>query len=352
MIRSDNTVEVTHDADNSNGELPFEPYEGMDFASFEDVKNYYTRYAKKKGFSFCLGRITKSRTNGLKIGQEMLCSKEGFRAKKCAKGNNPTTHDETRVGCKAMVYVKKNEDRWIISRFIRDHNHALFSPESSQFLRVHRKKTRVQKKLIDVLDESGLRPSKITSVLSTQSGGIDNIGFSQQDVIDYLSQKRQKQIEKGDAQLMLSYFKNCQLKNPGFFYAFQMDVEGQLANCFWVDSRSRMSYKYFGDVVTFDPTYLTNRYKMPFVPFTGVNHHQQFILFGCALLWDETEESFIWLLSTWLEAMCGVCPKTIITDQDAAITNAVARVFPNVNHHCCMWHIEKKSSRVLEQYLS
>jgi hypothetical protein len=71
-----------------------------------------------------------------------------------------------------MVYVKKNEDRWIISRFIRDHNHALFSPESSQFLRVHRKKTRVQKKLIDVLDESGLRPSKITSVLSTQSGGL------------------------------------------------------------------------------------------------------------------------------------------------------------------------------------
>jgi hypothetical protein len=95
-------------------------------------------------------------------------------------------------------------------------------------------------------------------------------------------------------------------------------------------------------LVTFDPTYLTNRYKMPFVPFTGVNHHKQSILFGCALLWDETEESFVWLLSTWLEAMSGVCPKTIITDQDAAITNAVARVFPNVNHHCCMWHIEKK----------
>lgn len=141
---------------------------------------------------------------------------------------------------------------------------------------------------------------------------------------------------------MLSYFKDCQLKNSGFFYAFQMDVEGQLANCFWVDSRSRMAYKYFGDVVTFDPTYLTNRYKMPFVPFTGVNHHQQSILFGCALLWDETEDSFFWLLSTWLEAMDGVFPKTIITDQDMAITNAVVRVFPEVNHHYCMWHIQKK----------
>jgi hypothetical protein len=127
-----------------------------------------------------------------------------------------------------------------------------------------------------------------------------------------------------------------------------MDADGKLANCFWVDSRSRMAYKYFGDVVTFDPTYLTNKYKMPFVPFTGVNHHQQSILFGCALLWDETEESFVWLLSTWLEAMDGVCPKTIITDQDAAISNAVARVFPQVNHHYCMWHIEKK----VPQYLN
>jgi hypothetical protein len=43
-------------------------------------------------------------------------------------------------------------------------------------------------------------------------------------------------------------------------------------------------------------------------------------------LWDETEESFVWLLSTWLEAMSGVYPKTIITDQDAAMTNVIARV--------------------------
>ncbi|KAK7266928.1 hypothetical protein RIF29_19589 [Crotalaria pallida] len=80
----------------------------------------------------------------------------------------------------------------------------------------------------------------------------------------------------------------------------------------------------------------------------GVNHHQQSILFGCALLWDETEESFVWSLKTWLEAMSGVPPKTIITDQDTAITNAVAKVFPKVNHHYCMWHILKK----VPEYLS
>jgi len=103
-----------------------------------------------------------------------------------------------------------------------------------------------------------------------------------------------------------------------------------------------MTYKYFGDVVTFDPTYLTNKYKMSFVPFTRVNHHQQSILFGCALLWGETEESFVWLLCTWLKAMDEVSLNTIIIDQDTVISNAVAKVFPEVNHHYCVWHIEKK----------
>jgi len=51
-----------------------------------------------------LGRIAKSRKNGLIIGQEIFCSKEGFRPKKYAKAAAP---DETRVGCKAMINVKE-----------------------------------------------------------------------------------------------------------------------------------------------------------------------------------------------------------------------------------------------------
>ena len=256
MIGSDDML--ASDADPLNDrlplELPLEPFEGMEFASIEDVKKYYTRYARNKGFSFRMGRVTKSRTDGRVTGQEILCSKEGFRSQKNLKKENGSliVHDQTRVGCKALLYIKKSEDRWTVSRFVRDHNHELFSPNSSQFLRVHRSKTKVQKKLIDVLDDSGIGPSKIASMLCTESGGVDNVGFSQQDVINYLTVKRQKQLENGDAQLMLLYFKNCQLKNPGFFYAFQIDAEGKLTNCFWVDSRSRMAYKYFGDVVTFE----------------------------------------------------------------------------------------------------
>jgi len=90
---------------------------------------------------------------------------------------------------------------------------------------------------------------------------------------------------------MYNYFLERQSQNPGFVYTIQVYENGCMGNCFWVDARSRAVYQYFGDDVTFDATYLTNCYKMPFVPFTGVDHHHQSVMFGCALLVNETAES-------------------------------------------------------------
>ncbi|XP_042972798.1 protein FAR1-RELATED SEQUENCE 5-like [Carya illinoinensis] len=129
-----------------------------------------------------------------------------------------------------------------------------------------------------------------------------------------------------------------------------LDDDGRLKNIFWVDPRSRTAYKYFGDVVTFDTTYLTNRYGMPFAPFVGVNHHGQSILLGAALISSEDTETFIWLFQTWLQCMDGVAPKVIITDQDRAMKNAIAIVFPETRHRFCLWHILKKAPEKLGAY--
>jgi len=100
-----------------------------------------------------------------------------------------------------------------------------------------------------------------------------------------------------------------------------------------------MNYKCFGDAVTFDTTFKTNKFEMPFAPILGCNHHKQTIIFGCALLFNETIESFVWLFETFLTAMSGQHPSTIFTDQDAAMAGALAYVFPNTSHRLCLWHI-------------
>ncbi|KAI8567773.1 hypothetical protein RHMOL_Rhmol02G0147700 [Rhododendron molle] len=121
-----------------------------------------------------------------------------------------------------------------------------------------------------------------------------------------------------------------------------LDEEGRLRNVFWADARSRAACKVFGDVVTFDTTYLVNKHDMPFAPFVGVNHHGQSILLGCGLISNEDTKSFSWLFETWKTCMWGCAPKAMITDQCMAMKNALEIVFPDTRHRWCIWHIMKK----------
>ncbi|KAF7151437.1 hypothetical protein RHSIM_Rhsim02G0184800 [Rhododendron simsii] len=79
----------------------------------------------------------------------------------------------------------------------------------------------------------------------------------------------------------------------------------------------------------------------------GVNHHGQTTLFGCAFLCDETTESFEWLFKEFLKAMPRPPLKMIITDQDPAMTKAIANALPNTFHRYCIWHIVSKFSEKL-----
>ncbi|KAK6773265.1 hypothetical protein RDI58_028503 [Solanum bulbocastanum] len=162
--------------------------------------------------------MTKSRKDKSIIGQELVCSKQGFCSKKNLESKKP--QHETREGCKALLSMsKKGEDKWVVCRLVAEHNHELASPNSQKFLRSKRKKTETQKNLIDLLDNFGVRPGKIMPVLINQLGGVDRLNLTGQDIQNYLQTRRQKNLEKGDAQLMLQYFQRRQSENPGFFYA-------------------------------------------------------------------------------------------------------------------------------------
>jgi hypothetical protein len=48
------------------------------------------------------------------------------------------------------------------------------------------------------------------------------------------------------------------------------------------------------------------------------------------------------LLRTWLKAMLGRAPSTIIIDNDKAMGKAIAEVLPNTTHRLCLGHILQK----------
>ncbi|XP_060972534.1 protein FAR-RED IMPAIRED RESPONSE 1-like [Cannabis sativa] len=93
-----------------------------------------------------------------------------------------------------------------------------------------------------------------------------------------------------------------------------------------------MAYSYFSDVVSFDTTCKKNKEGRPFSMFLEVNHHKRTTIFGAALLYDETAESFMWLFDTFANTMSGKKLKTILTDQDAATAKALAVKWPETHH--------------------
>ena len=130
-------------------------------------------------------------------------------------------------------------------------------------------------------------------------------------------------------------------RDPSFFFEYRLDKEGHLNRMFWCDSQSRHDYEDFSNVLVFDITYKMNRYGMPFIPFVGLNNHRKTTVFGCAIVSDETEETYVWLLQTFLRSLCQKMPKSVITDADAAMIKAIREVLPDVWHRICTWHIEK-----------
>ena len=50
---------------------------------------------------------------------------------------------------------------------------------------------------------------------------------------------------------------------------------------------------------------------------------------------------------TFLGAMSGKQPKTILTDQCAAMANAIVKVFPDTKHRLYVWHIYQNAAKKL-----
>ena len=100
-------------------------------------------------------------------------------------------------------------------------------------------------------------------------------------------------MEHGEAVSLGRYFNRQLNENRSYYFATQLDCEELITNIFWADARMIIDYSHFSDVITFDTTYSTNKDARPLGVFLGLNHHRKTAVFGGALLYDETIESFV-----------------------------------------------------------
>ncbi|CAJ2628420.1 unnamed protein product [Trifolium pratense] len=116
------------------------------------------------------------------------------------------------------------------------------------------------------------------------------------------------------------------------------EVQGQLA---LINSKAGMSMR------TSWVKELEARRISHFAAFLGFDNHRKSVLFGAALLYDETAATFDWLFTTFLKRMSNKKPQTIYTDQATALLKSVPNIFQGVFHGLCSWHISENAKKNL-----
>ncbi|XP_058784869.1 protein FAR-RED IMPAIRED RESPONSE 1-like [Vicia villosa] len=117
-------------------------------------------------------------------------------------------------------------------------------------------------------------------VMRQIAGGSKNLGYCFQDLKNFLTTVRQKEMVIGDATM----------RNPSFYYDIQVDSEENIASIFWSYAIMQQDYELFGDLISFDTTYRTNTEYRPL-------------------------------------------------DQACALMKSVPNIFPDVFHGLCSWHM-------------
>jgi hypothetical protein len=86
----------------------------------------------------------------------------------------------------------------VTHEFVEEHNHDLLIKETTHMLRSHRKISEVQAYEIDLAGDAGLRQKATFQLMTTQAGHRANVGFTQVDVKNYITTKRQRSMVYGD----------------------------------------------------------------------------------------------------------------------------------------------------------
>ncbi|CAL5021319.1 unnamed protein product [Urochloa decumbens] len=315
------------------GEAIFYPYKGTVFNSVTEAKEFYNLYSWEMGFGIRLDRSRRNKATNYQGSQDIVCSSEG-------RPRNPNSAS-ARTECKAKIRLLRNsDDSWYINTVIDEHNHRLTeSCEENKQWGSHGYLDPTTMDFVRKLRQNNVSIGRVCDILGlTNESALTSI---RKESVKSLCAKISRENMIDDMGKTLRLLEDMKRTDQAFEVRFKLDEKGTLNSMLWCTGKNRLDYANFGDAVTFDTTYRTNLYSLPFGLFVGINNHFQSVILGGVLLTTEKTADFEWAFKEFIDIMGGKAPKTILTDQCAAMAAAIKTTLKDTRHRWCRWHMLK-----------
>nr|GEU60933.1 protein FAR1-related sequence 5-like [Tanacetum cinerariifolium] len=102
-------------------------------------------------------------------------------------------------------------------------------------------------------------------------------------------------------------FKHLSKRERQLTYLEQASIVKAASVNIGADEVSKYNYREFGNIVSLDATFKTNKYNMVFVSFTAIDNHKKCVTVAAGLLKNETTKSYI-----CIGYACGTSPKSFL----------------------------------------
>lgn len=116
----------------------------------------------------------------------------------------------------------------------------------------------VHKKFVMDCAKAAIGPVKAFRLYKEFVGRYDEVGCARND-FKTVSREMKAFVDGVDAQMVLDKLRKKKELCSAYTFDYEVDAEDKLTRLFWCDPISRRNYYLFGDVVSFDATYSTNR---------------------------------------------------------------------------------------------
>lgn len=240
------------------------PVVGTTFKSLALAIDMYTDYAERAGFDTRLYSQSKFKNNIVRK-KYVICNRGGkdtsnpFNTLAAGEKKRKQNANKLTKGCKAqiVIHIVPGTTDYYIKQFWECHNHPLESPEDRCHLKRVRKMSFAEREYQLRASRAALGPQRAHRLRAILKGGYQYVGAK---VSDYKNFRRGlcRILYYKDAQIMVNKMNDRREHFPNYSFEYMRD-RGHLAAMFWADEREKAFYAEFGEVISFDATFRTNK---------------------------------------------------------------------------------------------